>query len=186
MSKLGKMTFKLVVVTQIFVLFLLAGCTASFPENICHATDDSATPYEVITITNSTQVKEHLGHTNDIYPVPEGGCPTIPVIVTNGQITICHATGSTTTNPYNEITVSVKGLNGHAKHEGDIMPAPETGCPTSILGTDEGKITICHATNSDKNPYVEIIVSINGLNGHGNHEGDIIPVPEGGCPATKQ
>jgi hypothetical protein len=59
----------------------------------------------------------------------------------------------------------------------------------------KGKITICHATRSEKNPYVEITISVNGLHGHGpaddsrHHEGswqDIIPAPEGGCPSTAQ
>jgi hypothetical protein len=49
----------------------------------------------------------------------------------------------------------------------------------------DGKITICHATSSETNPYNEITVSVNGLNGHGKHEGDIIPAPEGGCPTTR-
>ncbi len=53
----------------------------------------------------------------------------------NGKITLCHATGSAT-NPYVEITVSVAGAtNGHAKHPGDIIPAPADGCPTSTLIT---------------------------------------------------
>ena len=45
-----------------------------------------------------------------------------------------------------------------------------------------GKITICHATGSATNPFVEITISENGLEGHGDHEGDIIPAPAGGCP----
>jgi hypothetical protein len=58
-----------------------------------------------------------------------------------------------------------------------------------------GKITICHATKSVKNPYVEITISMNGLHGHGpaedprHHDGswkDIIPAPAGGCPSTVQ
>jgi len=61
-----------------------------------------------------------------------------------------------------------------------------------------GKITICHATKSEKNPYVEITISVNGLHGHGptdsdavsrHHAGswhDIIPAPSGGCPSTVQ
>jgi hypothetical protein len=83
----------------------------------------------------------------------------------------------------------VNGLNGHGVHEGDIIPVPEGGCPatspvvTSPVNND--KITICHATGSKKNPYTEITVSVNGLNGHGQHEGDIIPAPAGGCPTTK-
>ena len=44
------------------------------------------------------------------------------------------------------------------------------------------KVTICHATGSEKNPYVELTVDAEGLNGHGDHEDDIIPAPPGGCP----
>jgi len=60
---------------------------------------------------------------------------------TNGQddgdmVTICHKTGSVN-NPYVEITVSVNGAtHGHAKHAGDLIPAPEGGCPTTITDTD--------------------------------------------------
>jgi hypothetical protein len=107
-------------------------------------------------------------------------------MITDGKITICHATSSET-NPYNEITISVHGLNGHGNHEGDIIPIPEDGCPITNPGTGsgDGKITICHATNSKKNPYNEITISVSGLNGHDKHEGDIIPAPVNGCPTTK-
>ena len=184
MNKLGKITVKLVAVAQILAITLLAACTQALPTTACHATGDPANPYEEITI-NSANINEHLGHPNDIYPVPEGGCPTSPLVIVDGRITICHATTSET-NPYNEITVSVNGLNGHAKHAGDIIPAPDGGCPSIPLVVVDGKITICHATSSETNPYNEITVSVNGLNGHGKHAGDIIPVPVGGCPATRQ
>lgn len=36
------------------------------------------------------------------------------------------------------------------------------------------KVTVCHATGSEKNPYVMVEVSANGLNGLDN-EGDFIP-----------
>ena len=45
------------------------------------------------------------------------------------KITICHKTGSAK-HPYEEIQVprdTVK--DGHAKHEGDLIPAPAAGCP---------------------------------------------------------
>jgi hypothetical protein len=48
----------------------------------------------------------------------------------NTPLTICHATSSKT-NPYSEITVSINGLNGHDKDDGDIIPAPGDGCPTT-------------------------------------------------------
>ena len=129
MNKLSKMTKKLVAAAQILTITLLAACTLNTPLTVCHATSDPANPYEEITV-NSTTLNEHLGHPNDINPAPKGGCPTIPLVINDGKITICHATGSDK-NPYNEITVSVNGLNGHGKHSGDIIPAPDGGCPTT-------------------------------------------------------
>lgn len=188
MNNLGKTTIRLAAVAQIFALSLLTACTAvsatalgadnsATLSNICHATGDAANPYEEISLSS------------DIYPVPANGCPASVAVISNGQITICHATGEEA-NPYNEVTVSVNGLNGHGVHEGDIITSPESGCPKAAdvisSDADNGKITICHATGSDKNPYNEITVSVNGLNGHDKHEGDIIPVPADGCPITKQ
>lgn len=44
-------------------------------------------------------------------------------------------------------------------------------------------VTLCHATGSKSNPFVEITVSTQGaLNGHLGHDGDIIPKGEGDCP----
>jgi hypothetical protein len=74
---------------------------------------------------------------------------------------------------------------------------PNPGTPRKGGREDRpaGKITICHATKSEKNPYVEITISVNGLHGHGpaedphHHAGswkDIIPAPAGGCPGTVQ
>ena len=57
--------------------------------------------------------------------------------------------------------------------------------PATPRGGGAEKVTICHRTGSATNPFVEITISVNGLNGHGDHEGDIIPAPAGGCPATE-
>jgi len=53
---------------------------------------------------------------------------------------------------------------------------------------DNGKTTICHATGSETNPYVQITVSNNALAAHSRHQGgrDIIPAPNEGCPAGEQ
>lgn len=118
------------------------------------------------------------------------------------KITICHKTGSAK-HPYVEITISSNAAqNGHAKHQGDIIPAPKNGCPSTVTEkikdndeteneTDEdqdtgaNKITICHKTGSAQHPYVEITVSNDAAqSGHAKHQGDIIPAPEEGCPTT--
>jgi hypothetical protein len=51
-------------------------------------------------------------------------------------------------------------------------------------GNNDGKITICHATGSATNPFVEITISENAVEAHRNHQNgeDIIPAPLGGCP----
>ena len=181
MNKLSQKSVKLIAVALILAMTLLTGCsTLSAQAAVCHASSDLANPYQEIA-ANSAELNASTAQPNDIVPAPVGGCPTIPVVITNGKITICHATSSETI-PYDEITVSVNGLDGHAAHQGDIIPAPEGGCPTGPLVITDGKITICHATSSETNPYNEITVSANGLNGHGKHAGDIIPAPVGGCP----
>jgi len=55
-------------------------------------------------------------------------------------------------------------------------------------GNDDGKVTICHATGSATNPYVEITISVNAVAAHERHQGgrDIIPAPEEGCPPGEQ
>jgi hypothetical protein len=172
---------------------------------ICHATSDAANPYNEITI-DFNELTAHVDHKDDVIPAPVDGCPKVVQTDGNdGEITICHATSSLT-NPYDEITIDFNELRGHSNHNGDIVPSPQGGCPSvtptpgitetsSVAETptmttkaataaenNDGKITICHATGSSKNPYVMITVSVNGLNGHGNHSRDIIPAPAGGCP----
>jgi len=118
---------------------------------------------------------------------------TAPANAGGDKISICHATGSEK-NPYVQITVSENAANGnggHAWHEGDIVPAPASGCPGGSKGDHDSKedhskkITICHATGSEKNPYVQITIPEKAwLHGHKDgHNGraDIYPVPAGGC-----
>jgi Ca2+-binding RTX toxin-like protein len=55
----------------------------------------------------------------------------------------------------------------------------------SAAKADNGneKVTICHATGSATNPYVEITISVNALPAHLRHQDgrDIIPAPVTGC-----
>jgi hypothetical protein len=85
------------------------------------------------------------------------------------------------------------GKSQAQSHSNHANPKPGTPRKGGREDRPAGKITICHATRSNTNPYVEITISVNGLHGHGpaddsrHHEGswkDIIPAPEGGCPTT--
>jgi hypothetical protein len=172
---------KLLAVVIVFAMSVLVGCNVTMPITICHSTGDLAAPYQEITINTLDELKAHRADLNDIYPVPEGGCPSTLVENNNGKITICHAT-TDEANPYSTITVSLAGLNGHGPHAGDIIPAPAGGCPTSPLVIVDNMISICHATGIEATPYEEITVKLNGLDGHFAHADDIIPAPIDGCP----
>jgi hypothetical protein len=106
-----------------------------------------------------------------------------------GKITICHRTGSEK-NPFVQITVSTNAWHAHQRH-GDLNPVPAGGCPSGPQpeagggGGEHRKITICHRTGSEKNPYVQITISENAWPAHQQH-GDLNPVPAAGCPSAAQ
>src|SRR5215212_4527418 len=85
---------------------------------------------------------------------------------------------------------------GHAQSGGDgssggsgghvTGQAKKAGGGTSEHGSTHSKaekVTLCHATGSATNPYVEITISNNGVPAHDRHQNDedIIPA-SGGCP----
>jgi hypothetical protein len=106
---------------------LLASQLADKKLTICHATGNALNPYDEVTLSLNELIS-HANHKNDIVPAPVGGCPKIAQAGNNnGQIAICHAT-SDTNNPYTQITVDFNGLLEHVNHQGDIIPAPVSGC----------------------------------------------------------
>ena len=68
-----------------------------------------------------------------------------------------------------------------------LMLAGATMATASAVTADHGqqneKVTICHATGSETNPYVEITVSENALPAHLRHQDgrDLVPAPATGC-----
>jgi hypothetical protein len=114
-----------------------------------------------------------------------GACrsASIAALTNNGMISICHATG-VASRPYDLITIGFNELDAHANHKTDLLPTSEGVCPSEVLKSEnKGKISICHTTNSLTDPYTEITINFNGLNGHSTHTDDIIPSPKNGCPA---
>lgn len=94
------------------------------------------------------------------------------------KISICHASGDED-QPYTLLSLTAADVADHSKHPDDIIPAPAEDCPDElVVGGNDGKITICHATNSTTNPYNKITIALSGLNGHSKHARDFIPASE--------
>jgi hypothetical protein len=69
-----------------------------------------------------------------------GACPTAgdlngnPGPVPSGFATICRLTGNATT-PYTTLTVAVSQLGAYLNQAGNILAAPNGGCPTAVPGS---------------------------------------------------
>ena len=132
----------------------------------------------------------------------ESATPIVSVMaekppVNDKKVTICHATGSET-NPFVEITISENAVDAHfdSNHQRDedtfgpcavVVPSaspsvvPTTPAP-SPSEEDGKKVTICHATGSESNPFVEITISENAVEAHfrdGHQRGEDVFGP---CP----
>ncbi|HUF38127.1 MAG TPA: FecR domain-containing protein, partial [Anaerolineales bacterium] len=103
----------------------------------------------------------------------------VSVDVIGGHTTIIHK-GQPPIEPMFRITGEGRVMQIEAIGDGDASR------PLAALSQDwtqqNDKVTLCHATGSATNPYVEITVSVQGAtNGHAGHSGDIIPAPAEGC-----
>jgi hypothetical protein len=128
------------------------------------------------------------------------------------KLTICHETGSAS-NPWRRITVSSramanpksqsgKTLRAHLKHTGDAVVVGTAACPSASAtpaptSTPATRITICHKTGSDANPYRRITISSRAvanpssasgklLRGHMRHTGDLLLPGVTPCPSGTQ
>src|SRR6266545_2449582 len=72
---------------------------------------------------------------------------------------------------------------------GAFTPASTEAQTNGNNGNTDHKITICHATRSATNPFVEITVDEHAVDdrGHDHHQDarDIMPAPAGGCPGAQ-
>ena len=128
------------------------------------------------------------------------------------KLTICHETGSAS-NQFRRITVSSRAmanpksqsgkvLRAHLRHTGDAVVVGNAACPSASVtpaptSTPATKITICHKTGSDSNPYRRITISSRAvanpsspsgklLRGHMRHTGDLLMPGVTPCPSGTQ
>jgi CHRD domain len=127
-----------------------------------------------------------------------------------GTLTICHKTPSMS-NPWVRVTVSARAwlrnprsrsgrvIRAHFRHVGDAIVVGTAACPDAAqtpasTRTAPTRITICHKTGSDANPYRRVTVSSRAitnprsgsgriLRGHMGHAGDILMPGTAQCPS---
>jgi hypothetical protein len=112
----------------------------------------------------------------------------------SGEVQICHYTGDPD-RLYVLMTVSGAALEAHNNHDNDIIPAPPSGCPSTVPPVDPlptpvpsptpyvmppTTASICHAIGGAL--YQQLEIPLGEVGFHQEHERDIIPAPAGGCP----
>ncbi|WP_407709601.1 hypothetical protein ACJJV6_19470 [Arthrobacter nitrophenolicus] len=126
---------------------------------ICHATGSETNPYVPITI-DLNGLNGHVGHQHDEDIIPANNGKVLPGGQNLDKVDWWNA--------------------GCTKPGGAVTPTPK---PTHPHDDNGKKISICHATGSETNPYVVITIALQGLNGHAGahhqHAEDIIPPNDG-------
>ena len=127
---------------------------------ICHATNPETNPYNQIEVSQSAV--DDRGHANHTGPVWYPGAKAAEVRW--GDVI----------PPIDGVTLGLNWPEGESTFviEGCELFITDADADTD---TDGPKVVICHATNSEKNPYNKIEVSQSAVegNGHGNHTGPV-------------
>jgi len=141
------------------LLMSAASASASDDVTLCHATGSESNPFVVITVNPAGAYNGHLGGDH------QNGEDIIPPFTYQGQ-------------EYSQNwDAEGQAIQRNGCVKGDHSTPPTSSPPN---GHEDDKVTLCHATGSESNPFVVITVAAAGaFNGHlGNdHQNgeDIIP-----------
>jgi hypothetical protein len=97
--------------------------STSFKRTLCHRTLSAKRPYVLVTVSSKAAFQGHLRHPGDIYPVPAGGCPKVPLSPTRGGTVL---------------TTTLSGAN-------EVPPADPDGSGTATFHLIRGAAVICYA-----------------------------------------
>ncbi len=113
------------------------------------------------------------------------------VSVVNENVTVKVVAGQTTSTLVGqppiepEFRITGEGQVMQISTVGDSSSANPPASASNVQADQNSMITLCHATGSTTNPYVEITISIEGARqGHAIHAEDILPAPADGCPIS--
>jgi hypothetical protein len=116
---------------------------------------------------------------------------TTSTVIGNGSDTDGASIWMSPTQEVESITLTQVRRSGFPQYQlwiaADIITTADVPDPdpteTTIPKAPEGKVVICHATSSTRNPYNEITVSTQSVtqrNGHDSHTGGLFPAPNWG------
>ena len=166
-SSIALVSFVVAVISATFLIMPTSTAAPGASVTLCHATGSETNPYVSITI-NPNGLNGHDGHDGDIIPPSQDGSWESRNWDGKGQA--IWAAGCVIPAPEPSPSTSSPAPETSTPAPVTTSPAPVTTSPAP-----NQQITLCHATGSESNPYVSITVSVNGLEGHGDHPEDIIP-----------
>ena len=154
---------------------------------LCHRTNSDSNPYVTITVSVNSVIKGpgHDGHEGPVYSAgmkqaKQKWGDIIP------SFTYPGGSYAGKNWPSGKAIYDAGCRAGDGGGGGNTTTPPPSTTPTSGGGGNDEKVTLCHRTNSETNPYVRITVSINSVvkgDGHDGHNGPIFAV---GMKSAKQ
>lgn len=130
---------------------------------------------------NTSSLATYTAQSGNIVPAPsDGTCPEPDVENASGKTQICKWNSST--SAYTQLEVANSALATYRAQSGNIIPAPDDGCPAPATGRSGGTIKICQWKGYDQ-PYSEKSIDESDVDKYSAVPGNLVPKPNGGCPS---
>jgi hypothetical protein len=155
---------------------------------LCHRTNSETNPYVRITVSVNSVIKD-AGHDGHEGPVYAAGMKAAKQKWGDIIPSFSYAGGSYAGKNWPAGSAIYAAGCGVATGGGHTSAPPTitvTATPSSGGGGTHQKVTLCHRTNSETNPYVRITVSVNSVIKDAGHDGHNGPVFAAGMKAAHQ